>query len=115
MECARGTWAVIALMMLVMRWLDPTAFIAIPLVFLPLADPLMKAGYPPLVIAAPLLLCSAPFWMTYMNFWIAMGDGISAKQGWDRGQLFWMSTVYSVGAIIATILGVFYWRMIGVM
>jgi len=107
--------AVMALVMLALRWLDPTAFIALPLAFLPLTDPLAKAGIPPMVLAAPLLLCSAPFWMPYMNFWIAMGDGISAKQAWNRGQLFLIATVYAAAAIAATVLGVFYWRMIGVM
>jgi anion transporter len=104
----------IALVMLVFRWIDPTAFIAIPLIFLPLADPLAKAGIPPMVVTAPILLCSAPFWMPYMNFWMAMGDGITAKQAWDRGQLALIATVYAVAAIAATVVGVFYWRMIGV-
>jgi DASS family divalent anion:Na+ symporter len=106
---------VIALVMLALRWLDPTAFIALPLVFTPLTDPLAKAGIPPLVLSAPLLLCSAPFWMPYMNFWIAMGDGISAKQAWDRGQLSLIATVYAGAAIVATVFGYFYWRMIGVL
>ncbi len=105
---------VIALVMLALRWLDPTAFIAIPLVFLPLAEPLAKAGIPPLVLSAPLLLCSAPFWMPYMNFWIAMGDGIAAKQGWSRTQLFWTANVYAAAAIVATVVGYFYWKLIGV-
>jgi hypothetical protein len=100
--------------MLVFRWIDPTAFIAIPLIFLPLADPLAKAGIPPMIVTAPILLCSAPFWMPYMNFWMAMGDGITGKQAWDRGQLALIATVYAVAAIVATVVGVFYWRIIGV-
>jgi di/tricarboxylate transporter len=106
---------VMALVMLALRWLDPTAFVALPLAFLPLADPMAKAGIPPMVLTAPLLLCSAPFWMPYMNFWIAMGDGIAAKQAWNRGQLFLIATVYAISAIVATVVGVFYWRLIGVM
>jgi divalent anion:Na+ symporter, DASS family len=107
--------AVIALVMLALRFLDPTAFIALPLVFAPLAAPLAKAGIPPLVLAAPLLLCSAPLWMAYMNFWIAMGDGITSKQGWTSGHVFWMGNVYAVASIVATAVGYFYWRMIGVL
>jgi anion transporter len=103
----------IALVMLVFRWIDPTAFIAIPLIFLPLADPLAKAGIPPMIVTAPILLCSAPFWMPYMNFWMAMGDGITGKQAWDRGQLALIATVYALAAIAATVVGVFYWRVIG--
>ena len=106
---------VIALVMLVLRFLDPTAFIAIPLVFIPLTEPLAKAGIPPLILSAPLLLCSAPFWLPYMNFWIAMGDGISANQGWDRMQLFVTASLYAFAAIVATVVGVFYWRLIGAM
>ncbi|MBV8729874.1 MAG: anion permease [Acidobacteriia bacterium] len=105
----------LALIMLALRWLDPTAFIALPLVFLPLAEPLAKSGIPPMILTAPLLLCSAPFWLPYMNFWIAMGDGITARQAWNLGQLFWLASLYAVAAIIATIIGFFYWRLIGVL
>jgi anion transporter len=105
----------LSLVMLALRWLDPTAFIAIPLVFLPLSEPLAKAGIPPLILTAPLLLCSAPFWMPYMNFWMAMGDGITARQAWDRGQLALTATLYSIAAIIAAVVGYYYWKMVGVL
>jgi anion transporter len=105
----------LSLVMLALRWLDPTAFIAIPLVFLPLAEPLAKAGIPPLILTAPLLLCSAPFWMPYMNFWIAMGDGITAREAWNRGQLVLTATLYAIAAIVAAVVGYFYWRMVGVL
>jgi anion transporter len=105
---------VVLLAMLALRFLDPTAFIAMPLIFLPLQEPLAKAGIPPLVLTAPLLLASAPFWMTYMNFWIAMGDSITQKQAFSKMQLFNIANIYAVSAILACIAGVFYWRMIGV-
>lgn len=106
---------VIALVMLALRFLDPTAFIALPLVFLPLEAPLSKAGFPPMVVAAPLLLCSAPFWLPYTNFWIAMTEGITERQGFNRGELFRLATIYAFSAIVATVVGYFYWRMIGVL
>jgi anion transporter len=105
---------VVLFAMLALRFLDPTAFIAMPLLFLPLEEPLAKAGIPPLVLTAPLLLASAPFWLTYMNFWMAMGDSITQKQGFSRLQLFNIANVYAVSAILALIAGVFYWRMIGI-
>jgi solute carrier family 13 (sodium-dependent dicarboxylate transporter), member 2/3/5 len=105
---------VVLLAMLALRFLDPTAFIAMPLIFLPLQEPLAKAGIPPLVLTAPLLLASAPFWMTYMNFWMAMGDSITQKQGFSKMQLFNIANIYAVSAILACIAGVFYWRMIGI-
>ena len=105
---------VVLLAMLALRFLDPTAFIAMPLLFLPLEEPLAKAGIPPLVLTAPILLASAPLWMTYMNFWIAMGDSITQKQAFSRMQLFHIANIYAVSAIVACIAGVFYWRMIGI-
>jgi sodium-dependent dicarboxylate transporter 2/3/5 len=105
---------VVLFAMLALRFLDPTAFIAMPLIFLPLQEPLAKAGIPPLVLTAPLLLASAPFWMTYMNFWIAMGDSITQKQAFSKMQLFNVANIYAVSAIMALVAGVFYWRMIGI-
>lgn len=106
---------VIGLVMLVLRWLDPTAFIVMPLIFSSLSDPLALIGIRPMILTAPLLLCSAPFWLPYMNFWMAMGDGISAKQAWNGGQLFLLATVYAIAAIGTTVLAVFYWRLIGIL
>lgn len=106
---------VLSLVMLVLRFLDPTAFIALPLVFLPLEAPLAKAGIPPMILSAPLLLCSAPFWLPYTNFWIAMAEGITQRQGFNRGELFRLATIYAFSAIIAGIVGYFYWRMIGIL
>jgi len=105
---------VVLFAMLALRFLDPTAFIAMPLIFLPLEEPLAKAGIPPLILTAPLLLASAPFWLTYMNFWMAMGDSITGKQGFSRIQLFNVANIYAVSAILSLIVGVFYWRMIGI-
>ncbi|HEY1758065.1 MAG TPA: SLC13 family permease [Bryobacteraceae bacterium] len=105
---------VMALLMLAMRFIDPSAFIAIPLLWTPLVDSLSAGGIPPLVLAAPLLLMSAPFFLLYMNFWMAMGEGMTAKQGFSKGQLFSMATVYVVAGLAATIIGVFYWKIVGV-
>jgi hypothetical protein len=106
---------VISLVMLALRFLDPTAFIALPLVFLPLEAPLSKAGFPPLILTAPLLLCSAPFWLPYTNFWIAMTEGITEKQGFNRGELFRLATIYAFSAIVAGVVGYFYWRVLGIL
>lgn len=104
---------VLSLVMLVLRFLDPTAFIALPLVFLPLVAPLSKAGIPPMVLSAPILLCSAPFWLPYTNFWIAMTEGITLRQGFSRTDLFRLATVYAFAAIVAGVVGYFYWKTIG--
>lgn len=106
---------VIALIMLAMRFVDPTAFIAIPLIWTPLVDVVKAGGIPPLVLAAPILLMSAPFWLTYENFWMAMADGMTQKQAFSKGQLSYIATLYAVAAIVATVVGVFYWKMIGIL
>jgi di/tricarboxylate transporter len=106
---------VVGLMMLAMRFLDPTAFIAMPLIWTPLVDTVSAAGIPPLALAAPTLLMSAPFWLLYMNFWMAMGDGMTGKQGFSKGQLFYLGTLYAVASVVAMIAAVFYWRLIGIL
>jgi anion transporter len=103
----------LSLVMLALRFLDPTAFIALPLIFLPLQGPLAKAGIAPMILTAPILLCSAPFWLPYTNFWIAMTEGITQKQGFNRGELFRLATIYAFSATLAGVVGYFYWRMIG--
>ena len=107
--------SVVGLMMLAMRFIDPTAFIAMPLIWTPLVDAVSAGGIPPLALAAAVLLPSAPFWLLYMNFWMAMGDGMTVKQGFGKGQLFYLATIYAVASIVALVAAVFYWRLIGVL
>jgi anion transporter len=106
---------VVALVMLVLRFIDPSAFIVIPLLWTPLVDTLSAGGIPPLVLAAPILLMSAPFFLLYTNFWMAMAEGMTGKQGFSKGQLFYLGALYVAAALIATVVGVFYWRIIGVL
>lgn len=106
---------VLSLVMLALRFLDPTAFIALPLVFLPLVGPLAKAGIPPMVLSAPILLCSAPFWLPYTNFWMAMTEGITLRQAFSRTDLAKLASVYAFAAIVAGVVGYFYWKTIGLM
>lgn len=106
---------VVALMMLALRFIDPSAFIVMPLIWTPLVDAVSGGGVPPLVLAAPVLLMSAPFFLLYTNFWMAMADGMSGKQAFSKGQLFYIGSLYAVAGIVATVVGVFYWRIIGVL
>jgi len=106
---------VMAVLMLGMRFIDPSAFFALPLLWTPLVDQVSAAGIPPLVLAAPLLLMSAPFLMIYMNFWMAMGEGMTGKQGFSKGQLFRLACVNVAAALAATAVGVLYWKMVGVL
>ena len=49
----------VALAMYVLRFLDPSGFIAIPVLFLPIVGVAMAAGIAPLVLMAAILLPSA--------------------------------------------------------
>ena len=104
-----------AVLMLGMRFIDPSAFFAIPLLWTPLVDQLSAGGIPPLVLAAPLLLMSAPFLLIYMNFWMAMGEGMTGKQGFSKGQLYRLAFVNVLAGLVATAVGVAYWKLVGVL
>jgi len=102
-----------ALAMLVLRFLDPTGFLAIPVLFLPISDVTLAAGIPAMVLTAPLVLAAAPFWANYENFWMAMGDGITAGQGFTSGQRVKLANVYAVCVVVTLVVSVGFWRVIG--
>src|ERR1700722_8027283 len=103
----------IGIMTLALRFLDPSGFIAIVVTFVPLVDTTSAAGIPPMILTAALLIPSVPFWATYQNIWIAMGDGITeglAFSGADRVRL---ATMYAVFALATVAASVGYWKLIG--
>jgi hypothetical protein len=59
--------------MFAVRFIDPSGLIAISVLFLSMVDVTAAAGIAPLILMAPILIASAPFWLLYQNFWIAMG------------------------------------------
>ena len=100
---------------LLMRLLDPTGFIAIPVVFLPVSDMMTAAGIPPLVLIAPLMLSIAPFWLSHQNFWVAMGEGMTSNQGFSAGQRASLANVYCLAALLSIVVSVGYWKLIGLL
>jgi anion transporter len=105
--------SVAAIAMFALRFLDPSGFIAIPVLFLPIVDVASSAGVPPLVLIAPLLLACAPFWLSYENVWVAMGDGITRGEAYSNGQRLRLANVYAAAVIVALVLSVGYWKLIG--
>ena len=101
----------VALAMLILRFLDPTGFLAIPVLFLPIADVTLRAGIPSLVLTAPLVLAAAPFWATYQNFWVAMSEGITSGQGFSTSQRLRLANVYAVSVLITLALSVGFWKV----
>ncbi|MBN1568790.1 MAG: anion permease [Acidobacteria bacterium] len=106
---------VMALAFLLMRFLDPTGFIAIPVLFLPVSDVMMASGIPPLVLIAPLLLSVAPFWLSHQNFWVAMGEGMTSNRAFSAGQRAVLANVYAVVILIAIVVSVGYWKLIALL
>lgn len=106
---------VVALAMYVLRFLDPSSFIAIAVLFLSVVDVTSAAGIPPLVLMAPILLASVPFWASYQNFWLAMGEGLTGNQAFNTRERILLSNTYAVLALISLIVSVGYWKLIGVM
>ena len=104
-----------ALLMLAFRFLDPSAFIAIPVIFLSISDVTSKAGIPPLVLMAALLLTSAPFWLSYQNFWLAMGEAVTANQAFTARERVRLATVYGVLALATVAISIPYWKLIGLL
>jgi anion transporter len=106
---------VMALTCFLMRFLDPTGFIVIPVLFLPVSDVMMAAGIPPLVLMAPLLLAIAPFWLSHQNFWIAMGEGMTSNQAFSARQRASLANVYALTALITIVVSVGYWKLVGLL
>jgi di/tricarboxylate transporter len=105
--------AVMSISVMILRFIDPTGFIVIPVLFLPLVDVLMKAGINPLVVVAPTTVASAPFFLSYQNFWIAMSEGLTGGKAYTGKQRLTAATTYAVVVLVVLVLSVVYWKLIG--
>jgi anion transporter len=116
LQMSSNTFLLIGVMtvsVLVLRFIDPTGFIVIPVLFLPLVDVLMKAGISPLVVVAPTTMASAPFFMSYQNFWIAMSEGLTGGKAYGGKHRLIAASTYAVVVLAVLVLSVIYWKLIG--
>ena len=104
-----------ASLMFVVRFIDPAGFIALAVLFLPLVDVTRAAGIPPLALMGSLLLTVSPFWASYQNIWIAMGEGITGDEAFSSVQRVRLANVYAVLALVTVIAAVGYWKAIGIL
>ncbi len=107
--------AVMAIAMFIFRFLDPSSFIAVAVLFLSVVDVTSAVGIPPLVLMAALMVASAPFWMLYQNFWLAMGEGLTGGQASTNSQRVRLAHAYAVFTLISLAVSVGYWKLIGVL
>jgi hypothetical protein len=104
---------VVAISMFALRFLDPSSFIAISVLFLSVVDVTSAAGIPPLVLMSAVLLPSVPFWMTYQNFWVAMSESLTSSEAFTNGQRIKIATTYAVAVLLTLIVSTAYWKIIG--
>jgi divalent anion:Na+ symporter, DASS family len=106
---------VMGLAMFLFRFLDPSSFIAIAVLFLAVVDVTSAVGIPPLVLMAALMITSVPFWMLYQNFWLAMGEGLTGNQACTNSQRMRLAHAHAVFALISLAVAVGYWKLIGIL
>jgi len=106
---------VMAILMYILRFIDPSSFIAVSVLFLSTVTVTMAAGIPPLVLMAPIILASAPFWVPYQNFWLAMGEGLTGNMAFTPAQRIRLANGYALFCLIALAVGVAYWKLIGIL
>jgi hypothetical protein len=101
--------------MFALRFLDPSGFIAITVLFLGVSDITGAAGIPPLVLVAPLVIGGVPFWASYQNIWVAMCEGITSNQAFSAGQRLRLANTYALITLVTLTIAVGYWKLIGVL
>jgi anion transporter len=104
-----------AVAMFLVRFLDPSGFVSLTVLFLPMSSVSGAAGLPPLVLTAALVLAAMPFWLAYENFWIAMSDGMTGGQAFSPSQRLRLAHGYAVATIVALTISVGYWELVGIL
>lgn len=106
---------IVGLVMYLARFLDPSGMLAIPMVFLPVVEVAARAGIAPLVTMAAILITSVPFWVSYQNIWMAMGENITEGLAFTSSQRARLATVYGLTALAALVLVAGYWKLMGLL
>jgi di/tricarboxylate transporter len=104
---------VIAITMYVLRFIDPSSFIAISVLFLSVVDVTSAAHIPPLVLMAAILLSSVPFWLSYQNFWVAMSEGLTGGDAFSPRQRLLVASTYAVAVLLTLLISIPYWKLVG--
>jgi anion transporter len=99
--------------MLLLRFTDPTGFMIMTVLFLPISSILRGASISPIVLIASLLIGGHPFWTLYENYWMALAGGLTGGQGFSDTHRVRLAHVYGTTSLLAVAIAVAYWRAIG--
>jgi len=65
------------------------------------------------VLTAALLIPSVPFWASYQNIWVAMGEGITEGLAFSGAERVRLANLYAVISLLTVAASVGYWKLIG--
>ena len=54
-----------------------------------------------------------PFWATYQNIWVAMGDGITEGLAFSTAERLRLANLYAVISLLTVAASIGYWKLIG--
>jgi di/tricarboxylate transporter len=104
----------LAIGVMVLRFLDPDGFIAIGAFFLALVGVAPGWGFPPLVLAGIIILPLHVFWFSYQNIWIIMTEGMTKRMAHTNGDRVRLALVYAIISIMSLWIALGYWKLVRV-
>ena len=104
---------VLFLAMLLLKFTDPSGFLSMTVLFLPVSAFLKDTSVSPLVVIGALLMGGHPFWALHENYWVAMIPGFTNNQGYEEAHRLRLAHVYAVMSLLTLAVSVGYWRLIG--
>lgn len=81
----------------------------------PFLSPLYKAGIHPLVVTVVYIGVAQSFFMAYMSPILFAAETMTQGKAWNAQQVLKAAIVYAVAVIVAILVGMPYWRLIGVL
>ncbi|MBI2817652.1 MAG: anion permease [Acidobacteria bacterium] len=99
--------------MLLAKFSDPTGFLAMTVLFLPVSSMLRGVPIDPIVLIATLLIAGHPMWTLYENMWVALAYGMTGGQAFSISHLVRAAHVYFIMSALALLFAVGYWRFAG--
>jgi hypothetical protein len=105
----------IAVLVFVMRFIDPIGFITIGVFFLSLREFVAARGIDSLVLVGAIFLPLHVFWFPYQNIWTVITEGVTGRQAYTDRDRFRSATIYLMASLIALWISVAFWKLIGVL